>query len=193
MLRTNGIMCEAEQFFSKSISFIFRMTSRCEDTKQWIDSIDVCSRNFPAAHILKFQDYADDSIALTDKIPIKVVSTVILELDKGGEQSGDAISKTAYCPTSKKILEASHCDDRSRDQSVIFIKCAATPRKDLSPSVTRYSTNTDVSRQKSKVTGSPANCKFARSDQKIDISPEKDDAFSQVTCRNGVDPPEISS
>lgn len=167
------------------------MTSRCEDTKQRIDSIDVCFRNLPASHILKFQDCADDSVALIDKIPIKAVSTVTLETDKGGEQLGDAISNIAYCPTSEKILETSYCDDRSRDQSVIFIKCA--PCKDLLSSVTRYSTNTDVSRQKSKVTSSPADCKFARSDQKIDISPEIDDAISQKTYRNSVDPSEISS
>lgn len=163
------------------------MTSRCQDMKQRIDSIDVCSRSLPASHILKSQDCADDSIALTDKLPKKAVSTVILEIDRGEEESGDAISKVA---TLKKIVETSYCDDRSRDQSVIFIKCAATPCKDFLSA--QYS-DTDVSRQKSKATSSPPDCKFACSDQEIDISSEMDDAFSQITCRKGADSSEISS
>ncbi|KAM0733375.1 hypothetical protein ACS0PU_012924 [Formica fusca] len=176
------------------------MTSRREDIKKRSGSIDVCSRNrtadkfilHPAAHILKSQDCVDDSVALTDKIPIEAVSTATLEIDRDEKQPDDTFSKIVYCPTSKKILETSYCDDRSRNQPVIFIECDATLCEDPTSDI-QCSKNTDVSCQKSKMTSSPPDYKFACPNQKIDISSEMKDPFSQITCRNGLDSSEISS
>lgn len=177
------------------------MTSRREDIKQQSGSVDICSRNqiadkfilLPISNILKSQDYADDSVALTDKITIEAVSSPILKIDRDEKQSDDTkLPKIVYFPTSKKILETSYCDDKSRNQPVIFIECAATPCEDPASDI-QCSTNTDVSWQKSKVTSSPPDCKFACPDQKIDISSEIREPFSQITCRNDLDSSEISS
>lgn len=174
------------------------MTSRREDVKQRTGSIDVCSRNqiankfilLPASYILKSQDCTDDSVVSTDEIPTEAVSTAILEIDRGEKQPDDAISKIAYCPTSKKILEISYCDDRSCNQPVILIECAATPYEEPLASVIRCSTHTDVSSQKSEVTGSLSDCESTCPEQKIDLSSEIKDPFSPMTC---LDSSEISS
>ncbi|XP_070169400.1 uncharacterized protein [Polyergus mexicanus] len=163
-----------------------RMTSRCEGIKQQSGSIDVRSWNrtvdkfilLPASRILKSQDYANDSVALTDKIPIEAVSTAFLNIDRDEKQPDDTFSKIVY--------------DRSRNQPVIFIECAATPCEEPASNI-QCSTNTAVSCQKSKLTSSRPDYKFACSNQKIDISSEIKDPFSQITCRNDLDSSEISS
>ncbi|KAL6448001.1 hypothetical protein ACFW04_000206 [Cataglyphis niger] len=110
------------------------MISRRKDIKQQ-SSVDICSQNqntdkfilLPISNILKSEDCADDLVALTDKITIETISTPILKIDRHEKQSDDReLSKIGYCPISKTILETS-CDDRSPNQPLIFIKCAATP------------------------------------------------------------------
>lgn len=136
------------------------MISRREDIKQQ-SSIDICSRKtdkftlLPISNTLKSQDCADDLVALTDKITIEAISTPILKIDRHEKQSDDRklSTKIGYCPIMKNILETS-CDDKSRNRPLIFIKCAATPFEDRAGDI-RYSTNTDVSCQKSKMTSSP--------------------------------------
>ncbi|XP_072743850.1 uncharacterized protein [Anoplolepis gracilipes] len=165
------------------------MTSRREDMKQQTSLIDICCRNqtadkfilLPASHILKSQDCVDDSVAVADKIPIENVSTAILEIDRSEKQPDDVTLKILHCPTSKTILETSSCDDRSRNQPVIFIECAEKHCEEPLTSVIQCSSNTDVSCQKSKMTGSPSDCEFACPNKEIDISSEIEDSFSQMT------------
>lgn len=193
---------------------------RRKDVKQRVSSI--CSQKRmtdkflrPPSHILKSRDCTDDSIALPGKVPVKIIASAILKIDKSEKQLGDSSSKILHCPSSKNILRASFCYDKSLNQPVTFIKCMTIPKGPLAR-ITQCSTKTSkdkarvssgqalsersVPHRKSKpeVTHrSPPDYELAcpgRADLKIDISlfPEMKDPLSQVTRKDGRDPSEIS-
>jgi len=95
----------------------------------------------PTSYSLKY-DRTDDS-ALTGKVklPVKIASSAILEIDKKQKRLDDSSSKILRCSSSKNILRASYSDDKSPKEPVTFIECMTTPKGPLAR-ITRCSTKT---------------------------------------------------
>jgi len=118
---------------------------RREDVKQ---RINICSRTtdkviiLPKSYSLKY-DRTDDSPALAGKVklPIKIASSAILQIDKKQKRLDDSSSKILRCSSSKNISRASYSDDKSLKEPVTFIECMTTPKGPLAR-VTRCSTKT---------------------------------------------------
>jgi len=96
----------------------------------------------PKSYSLKY-DRTDDSVALAGKVklPVKIASSAILEIDKKQKRLDDSSSKILCCSSSKNILRASYSHDKLPKEPVTFIECMTTPKGPLAR-VTRCSTKT---------------------------------------------------